>query len=137
MIVDALEHGDGTGAGQHLRGGQLRRPARHTQHAAVEVETNHLGHDLRRSPIERCRRAAEITREFREPPVGAQEGVRDEPGCQHALHHQHALGDHQTLAGRQIGPAVDAVEVAEVINPTVAGVRDIDDAGAVHVARLR
>ena len=53
--------------------------------------------------------------------------MRGEPRRQHALDHQHALGDDQTLATGQIGSAVDAVEVAEVVGPRVIRVGDVDD----------
>ena len=40
--------------------------------------------------------------------------------------HQHALGDHQAFAAGQVGTTVDAVEVAEVVQPGIGGVADID-----------
>jgi hypothetical protein len=63
--------------------------------------------------------------------------VRSEPGRQHPAGDQYPLGDHQTLSRREIGPAIDAVEVAEVVDPRVSWISDVDDAGAVHAARLR
>jgi hypothetical protein len=71
--------------------------------------------------------------EFVQSPIGAQTGVRGEPRRQHALDHQHTLSDHQALTAGQVGPAVDAVEVAEVVHSVVFRVGDVDDVhAAVH-----
>ena len=93
------------------------------------MEADHFGHDVGGDPIVRRLDAGQIRLEFAEPPVGAQQGPRAEPGGQHALHHQHPLGDHQPFAGGQVGAAVDAVQIAEVVEPRVGriGHPDVDD----------
>jgi hypothetical protein len=44
---------------------------------------------------------------------------------QHALHYQHALGDHKPFAGRQIGTAIHAVQVAEIVESRIVGIVDV------------
>ncbi len=124
MVVDALEHRDGARAVEHLGRRSARAAAtRRGEHPAVEVEPDDVGHHLGGRPVVRARRSpsrsAASSRSRRSVPSMAR---GPEPRRQHPLHHQHALGDHQPLAGRQIGPAVDAVEVAEVVEPRVGGV---------------
>ena len=107
-------------------GGARRR----RQHPAVEMESDHLGHHLGGRPVVRRVERRRGRRRVRPVAVGAQQRARDEPRRQHALHHQHTLGDHQPLAGGQVRPAVHAVEVAEVVQPGVGGVGDVDYVGA-------
>ena len=127
MVIDTLQHGDGTGPGQHPGDGEFPRTAGRGQHTAVQVKTHHLGHHLGCGPIERQIDTGEIPGQFRQPAVGAQEGVRAETGGEHALGDQHALGDNKSTPGRQVRPAVDAVEVTKVVNPLITGVGDVDD----------
>jgi hypothetical protein len=42
------------------------------------------------------------------------------------LHDQHTLGDHQAFTARQIGTAVDAVEIAEIVEAGVGRIFDIE-----------
>ena len=105
-------------------------PRRRRQHAAVEMEADHLGHHVGVDPVVRRVDAGQVVGELGQPPVGAQQRPGAEPGGQHALHHQHALGDHQALAAGQVGPAVHAVEIAEVVEPRVSRVGDVDYVGS-------
>ena len=91
------------------------------------MKAHNVGHHLGGGPVEGHLDAAEMAGQFRHPAVGAQEGVWAEPGGEHALGNQNALGDHQSPAGRQVRPAVTAVEVAEVVHPRITGVGDVDD----------
>lgn len=127
MVVHAFEDGHHPRTLEHLVQAKVRHPARRTQDTAVEMETDHLRHHLRAHPVERCRRSGQVAGQFGLPPLGAQECVRGEPRCQHALDHQDPFGDHQTLSAGQVGPAVHAVEITEVIESPVAGIGDVDD----------
>lgn len=57
--------------------------------------------------------------------------MRVEPGREHALNHQHAFGDHQPLARRQVGTAIDTVQVPEVVEPRVIGILDVLDVAGI------
>ena len=135
MIVDTFEHRNSSGGAEDLGKVEFRRAAGRGQHAAVQMETHHISHHLRRGSVERDTDLGEgtPTGEFVQSPIGAQTGVRGEPRRQHALDHQHTLSDHQALTAGQVGPAVDAVEVAEVVHSVVFRVGDVDDVhAAVH-----
>src|SRR5262249_13222352 len=121
VVVDPLEHYDGPGAIDHLRDAELGRPTRRGQNPAIEMKTDYASHYLGRHAVVGSRAADQICLELGEPTVGAEKGQWREPGCQHALHHEHTLGDHQPLPGRQIGPTVDAVEIPEIVEPRVVG----------------
>ena len=136
MVIDTFENRDRPGAVEHLGQRQLRGSSGRGQHAPVEVEAHHVRHHLGGGPIERGRRRGQVAGEFAAAALSAQQGVRDEPRRQHALHHQHALGDHQTLARRQIRAAIDAVEVAEVIDPGIGRIGDVDDRPALHGSQV-
>ena len=76
MVVDALQDGDRARAVEHLGRRQLGWPSRRSEHAAIEVEADHLGHDLGRGAIERSPYPGQVVTEFGEAAVGAQKGVR-------------------------------------------------------------
>jgi hypothetical protein len=97
----------------------------------------HLRHHLGIGSIERCRRAVEVTGQLGQSPIRSQQSARGESGDQHAANDQHTLGYHQAPPGGQVRPAIDAVEIAKVVESRVGGVGDVDHAGAVHLARLR
>ena len=101
------------------------------------MKSDHLGHHLGATPGSTARRRRpgprRVRPSLRSVPSNAS-GVNRRG--QHALHHQHALGDHQALAGGQVRPAVDAVQIAEIVQPRVGGIVDVDDVGS-HGFRRR
>ena len=100
------------------------------------MEPDDLGHHIGRRAVERHTGQAggtQIVGELGQAFVDAEEGVRREPGGDHPLRHENALGDHEPFSGpaaRQggkVGPTVDGVEVAEVVDTRVVGIVDVDD----------
>ena len=97
------------------------------------MEPDHLSHHVGLDPVVGRRHPVQVSAEFGESPVGAEQRAGSEPRRQHALDDQDALGDHQTFATGQVRPAVDAVEVTEVVEPRVGGVGDVDDVELGHL----
>ena len=89
------------------------------------MKADHPRHDVGGRPVERRSGTGQVVLELDQPAVGPQQGVRGEPGRQHALHDQHAFGDHQPFAGRQIGTTIDAVQVAEIVEPRIVGIVNV------------
>ena len=133
VIVDALEHRDGPRAVYHIGDAALGYPAGRSEHAAVEMKADRLGHHLGRNPVVGSRIADQVRPEFGEPAVGAEKRQRRERRGQHPLHDQYTLGDHQAFAAGQIRAPVDAVQIAEVVQPWIVGIVDVADDHAVDV----
>jgi hypothetical protein len=90
------------------------------------MESHDVGHHVGGGAVVRRPDPIQVGGQLSKAPVGTQQRPRREARDQHALHHQHSLGDDQALAGGQVGPAVDAVEIPEVVQPRVSRVGDVD-----------